>query len=267
MWTPLWGASFKPMHRKELYSHSHYYGGAWGLDASSNDAQTLLLSAGSDGTVRGGYASLMTYAKSKNTATMEIFHTHSIERVGDVLYFVADGKASVLPSGMGTESFAGDTLMAMQSIDSVEFNVTGSDVAMTSITAGTSAPTSSTPTPKTSKASKDTSSKKRPRVIDSDSDDVLEAGGESYGDSDADSDIEFIGINKGTAKDTGKGKRKAKGGKTKDKEGAESNTVDAGAAPSSLAPMRLVVYGGAAGLVRIHSVDPLRTLQGVGLGK
>lgn len=218
------------MHRKDLYAHAHLYGGVWSLEASSNDDQSFLLSAASDGSVRGGYPSAMTYTKARNTCTLELFRMRSAEREGDVLSIVADSKVTALANGTGAETFVSNNLLSMQCIDSVEFNApshaTKSVFSTTTSAAASSSAGASKGAAKTAKKTK-----KRKNVIESDDSD-------SYA---GDSDIEALS-------------------------GAKSDAGAAGGvgASAELARMRLVAYGGASGLVRVHSIDPIRTFLGGG---
>ena len=83
MWNPLWGNSFKGLHRKELFQHSLQYGAVWGAAAVVCDGQSFVLSAGADGTVRGGFTSVMASMKNKNTAALECFRLDSVTAAPD----------------------------------------------------------------------------------------------------------------------------------------------------------------------------------------
>lgn len=72
LWNPLWGATYPNICRRELYAHALQYGAVWALRSLRHDDHSLVLTAGSDGTVRGGYTAVMTSTKSRNLATMEL---------------------------------------------------------------------------------------------------------------------------------------------------------------------------------------------------
>ena len=72
----------------------------------NNDEHSLVLSAGSDGTVRGGYTSLMTSSKAGNTSTLEFCKVHSVTN--------ASGGLSA-SSGSSTRSIANEGISASAS--------------------------------------------------------------------------------------------------------------------------------------------------------
>jgi hypothetical protein len=153
LWNPLWGGSFPLIHRRELYTHAHTYGAIWGIRSVRSDDQSLVLSAASDGTVRGGYSSMMTAVKNKNTSVVEYCKVLSAHRgVVDVdaassaggssgggggssgsavrreaLVIELDEGPRLLPVGVGAEGLSESSALAWQCLDLVD--LTGRSVA------------------------------------------------------------------------------------------------------------------------------------------
>jgi hypothetical protein len=144
----LWGVSFPLIHRRELYTHAHTYGAIWGIRSVRSDDQSFVLSAASDGTVRGGYTSMMTAVKNKNTSAVEYCKVLSARRgvvnvdvdVGvdaapgtggssgssggtvkrEALLIELDEGSRLLPAGTGAEGLSENSALAWQCVDLVD---------------------------------------------------------------------------------------------------------------------------------------------------
>lgn len=162
-WNPLWGINMKHIFRKELYTHQEVCGGMWAIDAFVSEGISYVLSAASDGTVRGGYTSLMTCFKAKNTSTMQLNRAVSA-------YPTADGRSCVmhveqtprlLPGAIGTESFPQAGEVSVHALHSVPL---GREPSLSCETTAAAAPVQKTP-----KKTKAAASAATPMVLDSDS--------------------------------------------------------------------------------------------------
>jgi hypothetical protein len=137
LWNPLWGASYLNINRRELYTHALHYGALWSSCALKHDDHSLVLSAGSDGTVRCGYTCLMTSTKGRNATTMELCKVASVAAeqgsnsvqgsssssssgagLGSVCIALQE-KPTLLASGAGEEKFTEGGGQAWQCIDAV----------------------------------------------------------------------------------------------------------------------------------------------------
>jgi hypothetical protein len=141
-WNPLWGATLPTIHRRELYAHALTYGAIWGARSVRNDDQSFVLTAASDGTVRGGYTSIMTSVKNKNTSAVEYCKVLSVRRdtvnesvpmaqssgsggsssrtVGrEALVIELEDGPRLLPTGAGVDGLNENNAVAWQSLDLV----------------------------------------------------------------------------------------------------------------------------------------------------
>ena len=153
----------KHIFRKELYTHQEVCGGMWAIDAFVSEGISYVLSAASDGTVRGGYTSLMTCFKAKNTSTMQLNRAVSA-------YPTADGRSCVmhveqtprlLPGAIGTESFPQAGEVSVHALHSVPL---GREPSLSCEATAAAAPIQKTPMKTKAAASAAT-----PMVLDSDS--------------------------------------------------------------------------------------------------
>jgi len=153
----------KHIFRKELYTHHEACGGMWAIDAFVSEGISYVLSAASDGTVRGGYTSLMTCFKAKNTSTMQLGRTVSA-------YPSADGRTCVmqvehtprlLPVAIGSETFPQAGEVSVHALHSTSL---GREPSLSC-----EAPAVAAPVHKTPKKTKATGTAATPMVLDSDS--------------------------------------------------------------------------------------------------
>lgn len=162
-WNPLWGANMRSLFRKELYTHADVGGGLWSMDCFVNESLSFILTAASDGTVRGGYPALMTSFKPKNASALQLGRIRSVQASADgtTLEVRVESAVHVLPSAIGAETFPQSSDMAVHAVHSTHLGRMPTLSAEPAIELAPSAP---------STVVKKTYKKKTPVVIDSDSD-------------------------------------------------------------------------------------------------
>lgn len=162
-WNPLWGANMRSLFRKELYTHADVGGGLWGMDCFVNESLSFILTAASDGTVRGGYPALMTSFKPKNASALQLGRIRSVQASADgtTLEVRVESAVHVLPSAIGSETFPQSSDMAVHTVHSTHLGRLPALSAEPAIELAPSAP---------SKVVKKTYKKKTPVVVDSGSD-------------------------------------------------------------------------------------------------
>lgn len=139
----------KHIFRKELYTHQEVCGGMWAIDAFVNEGISCVLTAASDGTVRGGYTSLMTCFKPKNSSTMQLgrMRTAYSSADGSTCTVQMDSQAQVLAAAIGTETFPQAGEVSVHAIHSAPLG-RPSVLSLETETAAPSAPATVRKTPK-----------------------------------------------------------------------------------------------------------------------
>ena len=268
-WNPLWGFGLKYIFRKELYTHSDICGGLWAIDAFLSDANTVVLSAASDGSVRGGFVSAMTTSKARTTSALHVCQIRAVTQNAAGLWEVhVDSSVRMLASALGSETFPQSSTMAVHCLHSVQLGpaiTTAPALVKASRTSQSEAttPVAAAPTPSISsffspqkKATPVAAKKVEVVDLDEEDEDLVDTSSDSGSGSEA--------APSSTRKPSAKSKKtpaSAKATTTTPKKVSASATPGASAAePVQPAELRLVAYGGQVGLLRIHSFDPRRVL-------
>ncbi len=122
MWDFLWTRSFieaKAM-RLGLYSHVCKYAGLWQVTAFDCDEESFVLSAASDGSLRGGFTSQLTMIKGTPTeALIELFRVLDVFVAPDGVSTVAVSKeAFSFVKAYGIESMTEKNSLSLHSVHS-----------------------------------------------------------------------------------------------------------------------------------------------------